>query len=416
MNNKDMFRKALLIVCSIPCLLLAGEIEEQLKKVAQDSYWETAVQRPVITRSNLIQAIEMARAYYLNHQNPDGNFIYALDIANGETIKKDNQVRQAGAIWGLSCLNRDRFNEPTRRAVLLGINFFSSNIKTIPSGERVFVYPDMDYIETGAVALLSLSVIEFLRGQGKYLDEKTRQTYIDLLNTHITFLRGLEMQDGSWARCTELIGGTKDTKPSPYFDGETLLAYCKAARYLNRKDLLERIDYALPKLAKKYTYGEWKTNIESDLTKGFAQWGSMAAAEYVEAGFEKNRGIAADMSYALSKWLINVNQIEFKTGNTAYAVEGLMGSYRVAKVLGDEVAQKFFKDISLRIMSNLMTWQYKGPFMKFNSNLATLENPAKGADGGITFARNSTLVRIDVEQHQLHAMLMMLEHLFPDKK
>ena len=75
MNNKDMFRKALLIVCSIPCLLLAGEIEEQLKKVAQDSYWETAVQRPVITRSNLIQAIEMARAYYLNHQNPDGNFI-----------------------------------------------------------------------------------------------------------------------------------------------------------------------------------------------------------------------------------------------------------------------------------------------------------------------------------------------------
>lgn len=411
-----MFRKTLLIICSLTSLLIAGEIEEQLSKVAKDSYWEKAVQRPEITRSNLIQAIEMARAYYLNHQTPDGNFIYALDIANGDIIKKDNQVRQAGALWGLSSLNRDRFNEPTRRAVLLGINFFSSNVKSLPTGEKVFVYPDMVYIDTGAVALLSLSIIEFLRGQGKYLDEKTRQSHVELLNTHIEFLRALEMKDGSWARTTEVLDGFKDNKASPYFDGEALLAYCKAARYLGRTDLLERIDYALPLLAKKYTYDEWKSNMESDLTKGFAQWGSMAAAEYVEAGFEKNRELAANMSYALSKWLININQIEYRAGNTAYAVEGLIGSYRIAKVRGDAEAQKLFKDISLRIMSNLMTWQYKGPFMKYNPTLSSLSTPVKGADGGIIYARNSTLVRIDVEQHQLHAMLMMLEHFFPEQK
>ncbi len=411
-----MFRKALLIICSISCLLIAGEIEEQLRKISKDAFWEKREQRPEITRSNLIQAIEMARAYYLNHQNPDGNFIYALDIANGDIIKKDNQVRQAGALWGLSSLNRDRFNEPTRRAVLLGINFFSSNVRAIPTGDKVFVYPDSLDIETGAVALFSLSIIEFLRGHGKFLDEKTRQSYLDTLNTHIEFLRSLEMKDGSWARSTEVLDGYKDMNASPYFDGESLLAYCKAARYLNRTDLIERIDYALPLLAKKYTYDAWKTNIENDLTKGFCQWGSMAAAEYVEAGFEKNRELAANMSYALSKWLININQIEYRPGNTAYAVEGLIGSYRIAKALGDTEAQKLFKDLSLRIMSNLMTWQYKGPFMKFNPHLANLKTPVRGADGGIIYARNSTLVRIDVEQHQVHAMLLMLEHFFPEQK
>ena len=404
------------MILIVPLLISASEIEKELSKIAKDDYWEISVQHPEITRSTLIQAIEMARAYYLNHQNPDGNFMYALDIANGDIIEKDNQVRQAGALWGLSSLNRDRFNEPTRRAVLLGINFFSSAMTTIATGEKVFVYPNMEHVETGAVALYCLSIIEFLRGQSKYLDEKARKGYLEILNTHLEYLRSQEQKDGSWARATNATTAFRDTSASPYFDGEALLAYCKAARYLDRKDLLERVDYALPLLAKKYTYEAWKSNKESDLTKGFCQWGSMAAAEYVEAGFEKNRELAANMSYALSKWLMYINQIESKTGNTAYAVEGLLGSYRIAKVLDDEEAQKLFKEVSLRIMSNLMTWQYKGPFMKFNSNLATLKTPVRGADGGITFTRNSTLVRIDVEQHQLHAMLMMLEHLFPEQK
>ena len=411
-----MLRIIIFAFMAITCVMFAGEVEEKLRKIARDDYWDTSSLRPEITRQTLIQSIEMARAYYLNHQNQEGNFIYALDIANGDIIEKDNQVRQAGALWGLSSLNRDRFNEPTRRAVLLGINFYSSTVTTIATGEKVFVYKEDEHVETGAVALYCLALIEFLRGQSKYLDEKTRKNYLDILNIHLEYLQSQEQKDGSWARATNVETAFRDTSSSPYFDGEALLAYCKAARYFDRKDLLERVDYALPLLAKKYTYEAWKSNKESDMTKGFCQWGSMAAAEYVEAGFEKHRELAANMSFALSKWLLYINQVESKTGNTGYAVEGLLGSYRIAKVLGDEQAQKLFKDASLRIMSNLMTWQYKGPFMKFNSNLATLKTPVKGADGGITMTRNSTLVRIDVVQHQLHAMLMMLEHLFPENK
>ena len=396
-------------------VLLAGEVESTLRKVAQDEFWDLSTRTPEITRTTLIQAIEMARAYFINHQKTSGNFIYSLDIANGDIIDKDNQVRQAGALWGLSSLNRDRFNEPTRRAVILGIDFFSSNVTTLRTGEKVFSYPNMDHVDTGAVALYCLSIMEFLRGQSKFLDEKTKKKYKDILDMHIEYLRSMELEDGSWGRTTNIIVSLRDTTPSPYYDGEALLAYCKAARYFDRKDLLERINYALPRLARRYTYGAWKTEDGNDLTKGFCQWGSMACAEYVEAGFEPHRQLAADLSYALSKWLLYINQIEYRSGNTAYAVEGLMGSFRVAKALDDKKEMEKFKGASLKIMSNLMTWQYKGPFTKFNPMLSALKTPVKGADGGITYAKNSTMVRIDVVQHQLHAMLLMLEHLFPEQ-
>jgi hypothetical protein len=90
----------------------------------------------VITRDHLITAIEAARVYYLNQQFKEGNFLYAMDLSTGKYYDDDNQVRQAGALWGLSCLNRDRFTENTRRALLAGIDFFDV-VEDLRVGNRV---------------------------------------------------------------------------------------------------------------------------------------------------------------------------------------------------------------------------------------------------------------------------------------
>lgn len=388
------------------------KLEDIVKRMADENVWIKSQEKPEITRTILANSIEMARTYMLNHQKEDGSFIYAMDIESGEVIDKDNQVRQAGALWGLSSLNRDRFNEPTRRAVILGINFFETKVNMLKSGKRCFVYPKFDRIDTGAVALFSLSLIEFLRGQEKYLDAEAKQKYTDLLNTHLDFLRSMEMQDGSWAGNYNLQYGIADTTPSPYYDGECTLAYCKAARYLGRTDLLERIDYSMPLLIARYTIEAWKENRNSEETKGFYQWGCMAFAEYAEAGWEKHKQLVSDAAKALTWWLLYETKVEYKNGNTGYSVEGLMGAYRIAKLEGDTELQEKIKEKVLFIMANLMSWQYKGPFMKYNPMLSNLKQVAARSDGGITMAQDSTMVRIDIVQHQLHAMLLMMEHLF----
>ena len=413
----------ILSIC-ISCHLFAqansfASLEETTKELQPYTLmdaWQHEIQTPPLTREILMQSLEAARAYYLNQQKTDGNFKYLLDLSDGKTSDDDNQVRQAGAIWGLSCLNRDFFNEPTRRALLLGFDFFIRNIKTLPTGETVIVYPGEKNLNSGTVALFCLALTDFLAGQDKYLDQNTKDKYRRILFTHLQLLRTMELDDGSWSRAYELSSGIRKPVPSSYYDGEALLAYCKAARLYNRKDLIRRINFALPRLIHRYTVQTWQPDGDQDLTKGFYQWGSMAFAEYVEAGWEPHAKLAADAAMALAWWQIDENQLEAKKANVAYAVEGLAATWRIARMTKREAEEKRLKSVIDNIMGKLILCQYKGPFMQYNPYLMSLKNVVPEAYGGITAAQNSPFVRIDNVQHQVHATLLMLEYLYPETK
>ena len=390
------------------------ETSNALQPYMKMDFWQQEIKTPPLSREILIQSLEAARAYYLNQQKTEGNFKYLLDISDGQTADDDNQVRQAGAIWGLACLNRDFFNEPTRRALLLGFDFFIQNIKTLPTGETVIVYPGEKNLNSGTVALFCLALTDFLAGQDKYLDQSTKDKYRRILFTHIGFLRTMELDDGSWSRAYELSSGIRKPVPSSYYDGETLLAYCKVARLYNRKDLIRRINFALPRLIHRYTVQTWQPDGDQDLTKGFYQWGSMAFAEYIEAGWEPHAKLAADAALALAWWQIDENQLESKKANVAYAVEGLASAWKIAKMTGRKEAEDRLKPIIDNIMGKLILCQYKGPYMQYNPYLMSLKNVVPEAYGGITAAQNSPLVRIDNVQHQVHATLLMLKYLYQE--
>ena len=419
-----MTRFILFLLICISCHLFAqantfATLEDTTKELQPYTLmdaWQHEIQTPPLTREILMQSLEAARAYYLNQQKTDGNFKYLLDISDGKTSDDDNQVRQAGAIWGLSCLNRDFFNEPTRRALLLGFDFFIQNIKTLPTGETVIVYPGEKNLNSGTVALFCLALTDFLAGQDKYLDQNTKDKYRRILFTHLNFLRTMELDDGSWSRAYELSSGIRKPISSSYYDGESLLAYCKAARLYNRKDLIRRINFALPRLIHRYTVQTWRPDGDQDLTKGFYQWGCMAFAEYVEAGWEPHAKLAADAAMALAWWQIDENQLEAKKANVAYAVEGLAATWRIAKMTKRQEEEKRLKSVIDNIMGKLILCQYKGPFMQYNPYLMSLKNVVPEAYGGITAAPSSPCVRIDNVQHQVHATLLMLEHLYPETK
>ena len=87
-----MRRIAVLFLFLFVALLFA---ESEFSQYANEEYWLGKVKYPPLTKEALEQAIELGRSYFLNHQKNDGNFIYMLDLQNGDIVQKDNAVRQA---------------------------------------------------------------------------------------------------------------------------------------------------------------------------------------------------------------------------------------------------------------------------------------------------------------------------------
>ncbi len=389
-------------------------LSEQLRPFCSEQTWLDLQKPPPISKQIVTQSIEAARTYYLNQQKTEGNFTYALDISTGDVFEDDNAVRQAGALWGLACLNRDRFNEPTRRAVILGLDFFAKKTRALPSGEAATVYGEDETISTGMVALYCLSIIDFITGQEKFLPEDVLKRFRLQLDIHLHYLRSMEMADGSWARVYDVPSGYREPVASAYYDGECLLAYCKAARYLGKTELIPRINEALPKLIKRYTLDCWQPGGDRELSKGFYQWGCMAFNEYQQAGWEPHGDLARHSAIALSWWLLHENQLASRQGNTSYAIEGLVAAWHCAKALNDQSAMTSIRRNCEDIMANLISWQYGGPLMQHNPYLSSLDRVPPKAFGGITSSRDSSVVRIDIVQHQVHAMLMMLNAFYQE--
>ena len=404
-----------------PALLMSEDsVQDKMRPFTRESYWVKQEERPAITRALLVQALEKSRSFYLNNQKDDGSFNYIVNLETGRVNnKKNNPVRQAGALWGLACLNRDRFNEPTRQAVVDGIKFFSQNIQKLPTGRKCVVFPQNDQISTGMVALYCLSLIDYLRGEERHMDAETSQMYRQLLDIHLDYLKSMELPDGSWAKVFNVAGNITEPEGSPYYDGEALLAYCKAARYLGHTELLPRINEALPKLIAKYTVELWSNpSVPDDASKGFYQWCCMSLNEYVMAGWDPHRQLAIDTSLAYSYWLIHHEKVASRTGNTAYAVEGLISSWNIATMTGNRDAQKKLEQVIFDIMGRLMILQLDGPLMSHNpvlSKLVEVKRPKESLVGGITSSLYDTTVRIDTQQHQTHAMLLMLDAFFTEK-
>ncbi|MCK5802365.1 MAG: hypothetical protein KAI66_06010 [Lentisphaeria bacterium] len=385
----------------------------QIHERSTSKYWRGNRGRTPLNRDILAASVEAARAYYLSHQKADGNFIYEHDIVLDKIANDDNQVRQAGALWGLACLNRDRPNAPTARSVLRGLDFFYANSRALPIGKFAPVYPGETRIKTGMVALVCLAMTELWRGEQRYFTRVGKGFVDSWFTNYLDYLAAMELDNGSWGRDFNLDTRERNPVSSPYYDGECLLAYCRAARYMNREELIPKIEKIAPLLAKRYTTDEWRKDPGSDLTKSFFQWGCMAFADYVEAGW-KDADQIGDAALALAWWQIHENRLLLRRGNVGYAVEGLVAVHKIARLRGDRRAMRELKRVIDQVLSELVTWQVNGPLEAENFFLRTLGHRPKLAFGGIMSRRDSGIVRIDTVQHQVHATLMAMEELYPD--
>ncbi|MBF0369083.1 MAG: hypothetical protein HQL52_06470 [Magnetococcales bacterium] len=377
--------------------------------------WKKHDRSILLNRKILLHSLALGRQFLLNNQKAAGNFNYQYDFVSGRLDTDDNQVRQAGTTWGLALINQYDPTPTGLGALETALDFFGKNTHPGPApGSLLITYPGMDKCDTGTVALVTLALIEYLRmdkGPNAMLSEGERQKFSERLDGHLAFLCYMHQDSGHFSKSLNLKSKKRHPRSSPYFDGEALLAMIKAARYLDRSELIPLIEESAMAMAKFYTHSQWQKKIDNTTTKGFFQWSCMAYWEYQDAGW-KDADTFGDLLLSLAWWMIHSHRTLSRGKNTGYVFEGLIPALLVAKARNHEAAIHDLAhtiDIGLR---KVTSWQVGGPLQRRNALLTSRPTFDPLAFGGIMNARQEPILRIDVVQHQMHSVVQALRHIY----
>lgn len=360
---------------------------------------------PTVNREVLEQSLGLGREFLLKSQLADGTFRYKVNCLTGEVAAEQDAVRQAGALWGLSLIHRDHPSPDTRSAVLRGLAFYTRNSHLSADGCRFVRFPGAAEGESGTVALVALALIEFLRAEPRGHEDLRRQ-----LDEYVAFLVSLQRADRRFYKNYQLSSGIGLGLPSPYFDGEILLALVKAARYLNHDELRSRVVPAASAMHAAYVANPVKYGIDDSRTKGFFQWGCLAYSELSASGWPGTEPYAG-RTIALAHWMIDVHKTLDKRGNTAYAHEGLIVAFQAAHESGDDKSRDAIRTAIERGLGKLVTWQVGGP--RPNGYLREHAPAFASCRGGILNSAENPWLRIDTTQHQMHAIVLALRYVWP---
>ncbi len=375
-------------------------------------------------RDLLEASFEEGSQFLVNWQVEDGSFRYMYDWITEEWVEDDHQVRQAAAAWGLATCYRYRPSESMKTALDKALKFWFDQTTPGPvEGTLVMKYRDAPRIDSGSVALVALAIIEYVQAAAP-MDVKYKEALEEKLDGYLRLLVHMQKDTGHIAKSWDHRTSTAAKNSSPYYDGESLLAMTKAARQLGRDWLVPAIEKGARGMAETYTIKAWAKDRDSNRTKGFFQWGSMSFREYVEAGW-KDADLYGDIAMSLGWWMTHTHATLKRRRNHAYAVEGLIAGWKVAHWKGDVAAQTDLLYALDRSLYKLTRWQIGGPLHDENKFLvghSPIEDPM--AIGGVMNARKKSKypvrkdvahqLRIDVTQHQMHAVTLGLEDVYID--
>ena len=386
-----------------------AQIKEELAKRKWRDYRDRS---PRLDRATLEKSAEMGINFMLVNQKPEGNFNYEYDWIDRKMNPDDNQVRQAGAVWGLGLIYLHRPSERVREALYKAWDFFFTHSKTMPDGSRMLTYPKQRVSDTGANALVALSIVEYLRAAKDLPDEK-RLELEGVLDGFLKHIVNMRTADGHFAKDYNLRTNSPSGRSSPYYDGESLLCLVKSAKYLGKSHLIPLIEESAASMVRTYAFA-WRKDGRPDRTKGFYQWGTMSFWEYQDAGW-KDAELYRDTILYLAHWMIRTHRTLSRTRNTGYAYEGLLHAYQLAKAQGNEIAASEIARTADKALTKLMSWQVEGPLASKNPFLEDHSTDDPLAIGGFMNHKNRephTRLRIDVTQHTLHAQFLAMQYIY----
>jgi hypothetical protein len=147
---------------------------------------------------------------------------------------------------------------------------------------------------------------------------------------------------------------------------------------------------------------------DSDVTKGYYQWSSMAFYELATSNMPDGAQYG-DTVLRLADWMIDEHATLWRLRNTAYAYEGIIHAYALAQQRRDSARAAKYGCVIDVGLSRLLAWQVGGPLASQYANRGKNDPLALG--GLQNEARDATL-RIDVTQHQAHATMLALRYVY----
>jgi len=395
----------------------AGKKVSNFKKWIEYNYnklnWKKFPDRHFLNDEILKSSLDLGSNFLINNQKPEGNFNYEYDFVTKKFDMGDNQVRQAGALWGVSLIFAFNQDPEIQKALDKSLKFFLKyTVKGSTPGSKVIFYPGDTVCKTGTVALVALGIIEYLRTEKAglvKLDDRYREKLENNLRGYLQHLLSLQFENAHFAEVYSPDSAEGTTRYNPYADGEVLLCIIKAAKYLDYTELKPVFRNSALLIAKDYTMDQWPRDPDSYLTKGFYQWSSMAFWEYQDAGWEDS-DMYGDYVVNMAWWMIYTHRTLQRTRNTAYAYEGIVHAYQIAKSRNNEPAISTLRFTVDAGLSKLISWQVGGPLQYKNRFLTSFGDFPPVAIGGVMNHRMEPLLRIDVTQHQMHAVIIALKY------
>ena len=110
---------------------------ERMAKMASSLDWKRRTTTRKLSRKTLQESLKLGKSFLLANQKPEGNFNYEYDFVKRSFNPGDNQVRQAGALWGVGLLHRHAPDEATAEALLRGLDFFYRHTRMAENGVGV---------------------------------------------------------------------------------------------------------------------------------------------------------------------------------------------------------------------------------------------------------------------------------------
>ena len=362
----------------------------------------------IMNNELLETSLTLGAKFLVTNQLEAGNFRYQYNFVTKQYDNDDNQVRQAGALWGLALIYRHRPSLQLQRAFLRGVDFFLKHAREKSGSAMYLTYPGERNGRSGAVALFSLALIEYL---GARPAVNHRQELLEILVKTLAFLMSLRTEEGRFSASYSYEDGVGFGAPSPYFDGEILLALGKALLELKAPVPAKVLAESAEAMYRVYVVDALAKEPDSDLTKGFYQWGSMAYFQLINAGVLDSHTFGRRI-LDLACWMIDEHRTLSRRRNTGYAYEGLVTAYQTALRMKNEDLTNKIKRVIDEGLMKLTSWQVGSPVQ--NDYLRTHFDGDVLALGGVMNHRAEPDLRIDVCQHQMHAVILAQTYVYTD--
>jgi hypothetical protein len=303
----------------------------------------------------------------------------------------------------VALLHRRHPTPETGNAIIKSLKVQDGFARRTARGGRYLTEPAAPEWTTNAVALHALALLDFLAADydlDSALREKARRDLAD----EVKFLVSLRLGSGRFYSTYRTADGGGMGTPTPYADGEVLLALARVAKEEGGDPSLR--DTVLESAA--CMYGEYvrsalRADPDSEQSRAFYQWGSMAFYELYTSGWPGTQPYAA-RTIAMARWMTDVQDINRREGNAGYAFEGLAVAWELARLTKDQKNQQHIGAAIEQGLSKLLTWQIGSPVAGGAVPAAFLRSPK--ARGGVVSLPGEPLIRIDMVQHQMHATML----------